>query len=136
MIELNKVAAPVTPSERMAEVWRETGSLLLSECLDCHALIAVPRSRCPKCWSVSLQDRNDCRSGAISSYSAIWRGLPDEISDQAPILIAEINLECGVRIISRVILGDHNRDFVGVRVELVTRREARNYPLPTFRICD
>lgn len=120
------------PHARMIDAWKSEGRLILQRCNACHKAIALPRTRCPNCWSADISDFAAAGRGIVTSYSLVYRGLPDHLANQAPIVIAEIALDEGVRLISRIVGDEAMAIKTGDRVKLVRRETAPQYPLPTF----
>lgn len=117
----------------MLRAWRETGILLLQRCGGCGRPIYYPRAQCPHCWSAALDWFEATGRGRVRTYTLIHRGLSEPFASEAPICLAEIELEDGVAMIARII---HPRPDVlrtGDSVTLLEPDRARHYPLPTFR---
>ncbi len=116
----------------MLKAWRDDGALALQRCDDCSKPIFYPRSLCPHCWSSKLTWFRASGQGEIVSFSRVHRGLPEVFQAQAPIVLAEILLAEGARMIARVVTADPAAVKSGQRVRLVGKDRAASFPLPTF----
>ena len=114
----------------MLEAWRE-GRLLVQRCIECGRAGSYPRCACPHCWSERLRFETASGRGEIVSWSLVHRPNHESFLTEVPIVIAEIALAEGVRLIARVV-GAPDSLRPGAAVELVADPE--RYPLPTFRI--
>ena len=116
----------------MLEAWRQ-GRLLVQRCAECGAAASYPRPLCPACWSERLEFEKASGRGTVIAWSLVHRPNHESFLDEAPIVLAEIALPEGARIIARVVCApDAVRS--GAAVELVA--DSERYPLPTFRLKD
>jgi len=118
----------------LLSAWREHGALQLQRCEDCSKAVFYPRSSCPHCHSPKLNWFRAEGCGRIIAFSRIHRGLPEAFQAQAPIVLAEIALVEGPRMIARVVTSDAETIASGGEVELVAADRAADFPLPTFRL--
>jgi len=75
--------------------------LLIQRCQECHAAIFYPRSVCPHCMSDQISWIEASGRGTIYSYTVVHRA-PPPFADDAPYVVALIDLEEGVRLMSNV----------------------------------
>lgn len=134
---INPAYPPVrrTPENApMLDAWQGRGEILLQHCDGCGAYLFYPRAVCPTCWSELADWLKACGKGKVVSFSVIHKGLPDVFMAEAPIVLAEIKLSEGVVMIARVVIASDPASVTsGMAVEALPVREARTYPLPTFR---
>lgn len=72
-------------------------------------------------------------TGKVYSYSTVHRALVPGFEDDVPYVVAMIELDEGVRLLSQVIYCEPEEVFIGLRVS-VTFEEARDgVVLPKFR---
>lgn len=116
----------------MLRAWRETGTLLLQRCGGCGKPVFYPRAQCPHCWSSDLGWFEATGRGTVRTYTLIHRGLPEPFAGEAPIVLAEIDLDEGVAMIARIIHPVPDGLRTGDRVTLLAPERARKFPLPTF----
>ena len=114
----------------MLEAWRE-GRLVVQRCAECGAAASYPRPLCPHCWSDRLAFEEASGRGEILAWSLVYRPNHESFLDETPIVLAEIALPEGARLIARVV-GAPDAVCSGAVVELVP--DSARYPLPTFRL--
>jgi uncharacterized OB-fold protein len=117
----------------MLQAWRDDAALALQRCEDCGRSFFYPRPMCPYCWSPRLAWRRASGTGRVVSFSRIHRGLPTAFAAEAPILLAEIELPEGVRMIARILTDAPDAAHGGMAVRLLEKPAAARFPLPTFR---
>jgi uncharacterized protein len=115
------------------EAWRE-GRLLLQQSRSGGRPFFYPRPICPYTGSMDLVWKEASGRGQIVSFSIVMRPNHPSFNDEVPIILAEIALEEGARLLARVIGSDAGSVKSGARVELMPMPEAARYPLPTFRL--
>ncbi len=115
------------------ERWRE-GALYLQRCRGCGESIFYPRPICPHCWSDDLEWQRAAGLGEIVSFSRIYRPNHEAFAAEIPVVLAEIRLHEGARLLARII--DEPADVrSGAPVELLADGWARHgLPLPAFRL--
>ena len=116
----------------LIEAWRR-GELVLQHCADCGHIVFFPRALCPRCWSEALEWKRSPGTGAIVSYSRVYSHVTEPFASESPIVFAEIALDGGGAMLSRVVTDTPEAVESGMRVELVTLPDAARYTLPTFR---
>ena len=112
------------------EGWR-AGALKVQRCGDCALTFFYPRPMCPRCWSENLHWIETKGLGRVVSFSIVHRPVHDAFKNQPPVIMAEIALPEGVRLLARV-LADTAAVRIGMNVRLITADRARAYPLPAF----
>lgn len=107
------------------------GELRYQRCGECDVAIFYPRSICPACgvpdphWHVSEGD------GVVYACSVIHRAPPAH-ADDAPYVVALIDLAEGFRMMSRVVDCPPDTVAVGQSVRVVYRMNGGGNPLPYF----
>lgn len=122
-------------NSQLLEGWRR-GELMLQHCGECKAVIFFPRELCPHCWSTNLAWKLNSGRGRIVSFARVYKHVTAPFADEAPTILAEIELADGGAMMARVATGDPASIAGGMQVELVPMPEAARYPLPTFRPVD
>jgi uncharacterized OB-fold protein len=79
------------------------GKLLIQHCLDCEKHIFYPRAVCPHCMSDCLEWIESSGKGKVYSYTISRRGAGSAFADDAPYVVALIDLDEGVRMMSNII---------------------------------
>jgi len=121
-----------TPFGDMVGLWSEHGKLLIQRCEDCGEHFFFPRTRCPHCWSHDLAAVPSDGAGHVRSFSLVYKGLPDDLQAQAPIIIAEIKLDQGATLIARIVATIEEIQ-IGTRVVLLEAEAGKAFQLPTFK---
>ena len=117
----------------LLEAWRE-GRLMLQQCRSGGPPFFYPRPICPYTGSTDLVWMQASGRGRIVSFSIVMRPNHPSFNDEVPIILAEIALEEGASLLTRIITDDANSVRSGGTVELLPMPEAARYPLPTFRL--
>lgn len=103
------------------------GRLELQYCPACAQFVHYPRRRCPRCLSPRLEWRVSGGRGVIYSVTIVHRPL-DEASK--PHVVALIDLDEGVRLMSELVDCPPERIAIGHRVEVrFARRGDRTVPV-------
>lgn len=121
------------PDPDSAPYWEgiAQGELRFQRCSACATAIFYPRSICPACgapdpaWQVSAGD------GVVHAFSVIHRAPPAH-ADDAPYVVALIDLAEGFRMMSRVVDCDPDTVAVGQAVRVVYREDSDGNTLPYF----
>ena len=115
----------------LIEAWQR-GKLVLQHCGDCGLIVFFPRALCPRCWSEKLEWKPSDGRGTIVSFSRVYSHVTEPFASESPIVFAEIALEDGGAMLSRVVTTQPEEIESGLRVELVPMPDAARYPLPTY----
>ncbi|MER7394508.1 Zn-ribbon domain-containing OB-fold protein [Streptomyces sp. NPDC000151] len=109
------------------------GELRLQRCGDCTRAVFPARAVCPHCFGEGLESVVAAGTGTVYSKTVVHRAF-GAFSEQVPFTIALIDLDEGVRMMSRIV--GEEPVAIGDRVRLhVTRLgDASDAPeLPCFR---
>lgn len=109
------------------------GELRLQRCGDCGRAVFYPRALCPHCFGDRLDWFVSPGTGTVYSYTVAHRAFSPS-AGTPPYTVALIDLDDGVRMMSRIVGPDRVR--IGDRVELeITRLSGEDSPeLPCFRL--
>lgn len=124
---------PVTQpwSEKFWEGTRQ-GTLLIQFCKDCQSKIFYPRKFCPECWSANLGWMEASGKAKIYTFSTAYANVEPKFMDELPYTIAYVDLEEGVRMMTRVVDCTPEEIKFDMDVEVVFR-ERGGFFLPYFR---
>jgi uncharacterized OB-fold protein len=102
-------------------------------CLRCERFFLYPRPFCPRCWSDGVEWRRVSGRGRVASYTVVRRQPPD-VEDDVPYVVAVIELDEGVQLMSHVVdfPGDPTTIPLDLPVE-VAFDHARALARPVFR---
>ena len=105
------------------------GRLDVQRCQSCGRHVFYPRSLCPHCGGADLEWVTVSGRGTVYSYTVVHRA-PAEFEAEAPYVVALVELEEGVRMLTRLIDVEPAAVGVGMPVEVALSGEPR---LPYFR---
>lgn len=121
------------PSAVTAPFWEATKErkLLLQWCDSCSQPIYYPRWACPRCLGESLSWRESAGVGVIYAFNVMHQPANPMMADQVPYVIALVDLEEGVRMVTNVVDVDPGEVKVGmaVRVRWENLSDGRHLPL-------
>lgn len=106
------------------------GKLYIQQCADCEKHIFYPRIVCPHCLSSDIHWIEASGRGRIYSYSIIHRS-EKAFAQDVPYVVALIDLEEGVRLMSNVINVDPDQVTCDMPVKVVFVPEG-DMVLPKF----
>ncbi|POX36896.1 hypothetical protein C3486_31175 [Streptomyces sp. Ru73] len=109
------------------------GELLLQRCGGCARAVFPARAVCPHCFGAELRPVAAAGTGTVHSKTVVHRAFGD-FAEQVPFTIALIDLDEGVRMMSRIV--GETPVAIGDRVRLQVTRlgDAPDAPLlPCFR---
>ena len=113
--------------------WRE-GRLLLQRNRSGGPAFFYPRPICPHTGSRDLIPVEASGRGEIVSFTLITRPNHPSFNEEVPIILAEIALEEGAKLLGRIIAADATAVKSRAKVETLPMPDAARYPLPTFRL--
>ena len=85
--------------------WEGTkqGKLLIQVCKDCKSKIFYPRKFCPECWSGNLDWIEASGKAKIYTFSTAYSMVEPKFMDELPYTIAYVDLEEGIRMMTRIV---------------------------------
>jgi uncharacterized protein len=126
------VVDPVT-----APFWEsvKAHAMQLQRCNGCGRFIFYPRGVCPHCFSDDLAWQPVAGTGAVHAFTIVHRHPSPAFNDEAPYVVALIELDEGVRMLSNLvdIEPDPASVKVGLPVEVVYDDATDEVTLPKFR---
>jgi uncharacterized OB-fold protein len=108
--------------------------LLLQRCDSCEALRFFPRRQCPVCWSAAVRWEPAVGRGTIYSFAIVHRAPSAGFSHLVPYAIALVDLEEGVRMLSRLTDSDLDSVVIGADVEVRYEPVTDEVTLPLFAL--
>lgn len=113
------------------------GKLLIKHCRACQRNYFYPRDHCPSCWSTDTEWIEASGRGTVYTFTIVYQNDLPPFRDRLPYVVAEIDLDEGVRMTSNV-EGCAPQDVrCGMRVAVSFRQEPRDETdvvhLPVFR---
>lgn len=135
-VEMGSYEGPLPKPDKDSEVYWEAArrhELLVQQCSGCKRFRFYPRSVCPNCLSDEFQWRPATGRGRLYSFTVIHRAPTPSFRDQVPYVLALIDLDEGVRMMSNVIECDPDVVRIGMRVEVVFEDVTPEITLPKFK---
>lgn len=108
--------------------------LMIQRCKSCQKHIFYPRFVCPHCFSEEVEWVEASGKGKIHSYTIVHRA-PPPFQGQAPYAVGLIELEEGVRMISRIV-GPRENISIDKAVSVVFEKVNDELTLPYFQLAE
>ncbi|MCL6517008.1 Zn-ribbon domain-containing OB-fold protein [Alicyclobacillus sp.] len=108
------------------------GELRIQHCADCGRHIFYPRLLCPHCFSDRIEWVAASGRGSIYSYTVVHRAM-GPFADEAPYIVAIVELEEGVRMMTRVV-SPRDAVAIGRPVRVVFTQVDDALVLPFFEV--
>jgi uncharacterized OB-fold protein len=107
---------------------------LIQTCNDCNAKIFYPRRSCPECWSSNLGWTEAKGTGKVYTYTITYAGAEEKFSEDYPYVLALIDLDEGIRVMSNIVDCNPEDVKIGMDVEVVFRDINEDFALPLFKL--
>ena len=122
------------PTNITKPFWEATKQqkLVIQYCKDCGKYTWYPRPVCMKCMSRNLEWREVSGKGKVYSYTITYTA-PKGFEDMVPYVVASIDLEEGVRLLSNIVDCKPEEVEVGMEVEVTFEDLNEEMKLPVFR---
>jgi uncharacterized OB-fold protein len=111
------------------------GELRIQRCASCSKAVFYPRALCPHCFAEQLSWIVASGRGTIYSYTVAHQAF-GPFAEDVPFVVAIIELEEGVRMMSRLIDAPRERVTVGAVVKVTFEKVEENLTLPYFRLLE
>jgi uncharacterized OB-fold protein len=116
---MDPVARPVPePTEVSQPFWDATREhrLVVQRCDDCHRFVWYPRPFCPGCLGAALTWTDVDGTGTVYAVSAHHRTPIAELAGRTPVVVALVDLDAGVRMLTNLVGAEASGARVGDRV--------------------
>jgi uncharacterized OB-fold protein len=132
----------IVPDAETRPFWEgiAEGELRAQRCSACGRAVFYPRAVCPHCFAGELTWFRTAGTGTIYSYTVAHRAF-GEFAAQVPFTVALVDLDEGVRMLTRIVHARPDEVRIGARVRLEITRLAGdddtgedNPALPCFRL--
>ncbi len=133
MSEYKKPLPVIQPWSK--EFWKgsKQHKLLIQECNDCGIKIFYPRLHCPDCWSSNLGWSQACGRAKVYSYTITLAGVEEKFAEDLPYVLAMVDLEEGIRMLTRIVECKPEEVKIGMDVEVTFEDVTEDISLPLFR---
>jgi uncharacterized OB-fold protein len=104
------------------------GKVGICRCASCGRHF-LPRAVCPFCWAQDPEAVDAAGTGAVHSFTVLHRAAMPGFEEDVPYVVALIELDEGVRLVSNVVGTDPASVEIGLRVEAVfAERDGLSFP--------
>jgi hypothetical protein len=107
---------------------------LYQHCDQCGENIFYPKKICPVCFSADLKWVEASGKGKIYSHTLCISNVAPGFEDDAPYIVATVDLEEGVRLMSNIVDCDYEDIKCDMPVELVFEDVTQDISLPKFKL--
>ena len=111
------------------------GELRIQRCNSCSKAVFYPRSICPHCHGDQLSWIVASGKGTIYSYTVAHQAF-GSFAEDVPFVVAIVELEEGVRMMSRIVDVPRERVTVGTAVRVTFEQVGEDLTLPYFRLVE
>lgn len=130
--ELQKILPPDTEISRSFWEGCLQGELRLQHCESCERFQFYPRTICNGCGGDDLGWQSVSGRGRLASFSIVRRGISKAYP--APYVVVLVDLEEGVRMMSKLIECEPEKIAIGAEVEVLFEDWGAGKTLPVFRL--
>lgn len=123
----------ITPESRPYWEGCHRHELLLQRCGACGALQHYPRGVCATCWSADLEWQRSSGRGTVWTFTVVHRSQAPGFKDALPYVLAYVELEEGVQMLTNLVECDPARVTIGMPVEVRFEDVTREVSIPHFR---
>jgi len=109
--------------------------LRIQRCDSCLKAVFYPRALCPHCFADQLSWIVASGRGTIYSYTVAHQAFGPFAQD-VPFVVALIELEEGVRMLSRLLDAPRERVRIGAAVQVTFEKVEEDLTLPYFRLLE
>lgn len=122
------------PTEDSAPYWDACArhELAIQRCESCARFQFYPRVMCVHCSSRTLTWERVSGLGTVYSFTIVHRPPSRELMERVPYVVALVDLDEGVRMMTHVVGCDPSEIEVGKRVEVAFEDRAPGISLPVF----
>ena len=110
------------------------GKLFIQECKECKKHIFYPKMYCPFCLSRDLTWIQASGKGHIYTYIVVYDYQPAEFDEDVPYVVAIVELEEGIRMMSNIVDCDPEKVRCDAPVTAVFEKVNEQITLPKFRL--
>jgi uncharacterized OB-fold protein len=121
------------PTEDSVVYWDAIArhELVAQRCRDCAQLRHPPRPMCPHCRSVEWDEQLLTGSGTVYSYVVLHH--PRSPAFEYPLLVALVDLDEGVRIVTNLVGTEPHEVHIGMEVTVGFEATKDGGTVPVFR---
>ena len=123
------------PTKWSAKFWDGTKrhKLLIQKCRKCNKYIFYPKIYCTYCFSEDLEWVQSSGKGIIYSYTVVMNNPVSSFMDDIPFVIAIVELNERVRMLSHIVGYDDMEIKCDMEVEVIFEELNDQFTIPKFR---
>ena len=110
-----------------------SGKLTTTKCRRCNSLLWPPNRFCFKCLCDETELVELSGRGRIFAFTEIMDGAPHGIENQPPYVLAIVELEEGIKLLTRIVETSYEDLKIGQKVVLTTRKLDEDILVPAFK---
>lgn len=107
-------------------------ALLVQRCRGCGARQHYPRGVCAHCWSDDLEWQPASGRGRVYTFTVVHRSQARGFRDEVPFVIAWVELEEGVQLLTNLVGCDPARVAIGQEVRVTFEDVGPGLSIPRF----
>lgn len=107
--------------------------LMIQRCKECGSFRFYPGTFCTNCLSSEIEWKEASGNGTVHSFSIVYRPLSKEFSPDVPYVVALIDLDEGVRMMSNIIECPLDEIHIGMKVQVIYEESHDGKVIPKFR---
>ena len=107
--------------------------LYMQRCQACGAMRHYPRTVCPACLSADAEWVLSSGRGAVYTFTVCFQNQAPGFRDALPYVLAYVELDEGVRMLTNIVECDPAAVHIGMAVEVVFDDVTPTVALPKFR---
>jgi uncharacterized OB-fold protein len=106
---------------------------LLQRCRNCGSIVYHPRKYCGNCWSDNSEWIQASGKGTVYSFTVIHQAGHPFFQDKVPYVVALVDLDEGVHVMSNLVDVDPAHVYVGMPVEVTYEDVTDDFSVYLFR---
>ena len=110
--------------------------LYVQRCGACAAVRYYPRALCPSCLSERVEWIRCSGKGTVYTFTATHQNQANGFRDALPYVMAYVELDEGVRMLTNIVGCDADAVHIGMRVEVAFEDATDDVTLPKFKPAD
>ena len=132
MAEYAKPLPEITAESRPFWEGCRRHQLLVQRCRACGARQHYPRGICAACWSDDIEWLPSSGRGTVYSFTVTYRTQARGFRDELPYVLAYVELEEGVQVLTNIVGGDPEKLVIGMPVRIVFEDVNADVSIPRF----
>lgn len=133
MGEYKKPLPDITPESRPFWEGCKRHELLLQRCSACGAFQHYPRGVCASCWGTDLEWQPSSGRGTVYTFTVTHRTQARGFKDELPYILAWVELEEGVQVMTNLVGNDPARVTIGMPVQVTFEDVNADVSIPRFK---